>query len=98
MYGRRWQLRQGLDMNQVLPPRALHRSPAAVSGGHNSPVATSCQYHDYIVPMPYFYCLIANLDRSVNTCNCMLYKLLARPCFRHLHGFIIALPYVYVAT
>ena len=40
-----------------------------MSGGHNSPVATSCQYHDYIVPMPYFYCLTANLDRSVNTCN-----------------------------
>ena len=39
-----------------------------MSGGHNSPVATSCQYHDYIVPMPYFYCLTENLERSVNTC------------------------------
>ena len=98
MYGRRWQLRQGLDMNQVLPPRALHRSPAAVSGGHNSPVATSCQYHDYIVPMPYFYCLTADPDRPVTTYQCVLYKLLACLCFRHLRGFIIALPYVYGAT
>ena len=69
-----------------------------MSAGHNSPVATSCQYHDYIVPMPYLYCLTENLDRSVNTCNCVLYKLMARLCFRHIHGFIIVLPYVYVAT
>ena len=69
-----------------------------MSGGYNSPVATSCQYHDYIVPMPYFYCLTVNLDRSVNTCKCVLYKLLARLCFRHIRGFIIALPYVCVAT
>ena len=69
-----------------------------MSGGHNSPVATSCQYHDYIVPMPYFYCLTANLDLSVNTCNCVLYKPLARSCFRYIHGLVIALPYVYVAT
>ena len=69
-----------------------------MSGGHNSPVATPCQYHDYIVPMPYFYCLIANLDLSVTACNCALYKLLARLCFRHRRGLIMALPYVYVAT
>ena len=98
MYGRRWQLQQRLDMNQELPRRALHRSQAAVSGGHNSPVATSCQYHDYIVPMPYFYCLTADPDRPVTTFQCVLYKLLVRRCFRHVHGFIIALPYVYVAT
>ena len=36
-----------------------------MSGGHNSPVATSCQYHDYIIPMPYFDCLIADLARPV---------------------------------
>ena len=69
-----------------------------MSAGHNSPFATSCQYHDYIVPMTYFYCLIENLDWSVNTCKYVLYKFLARPCFRHIRGFIIALPYVYVAT
>ena len=68
-----------------------------MSGGHNSPVATSCQYHDYIVPMPYFYCLTVNLDLSVNTCNCVLYKLMARPWFRHISGCFIPLPYVYVA-
>ena len=37
-----------------------------MSAGHNSPVATSCQYHDYIVPMPYFYYPAANPDQASN--------------------------------
>ena len=45
------------------------------------PVATSCQYHDYIVPMPYFYCLTASLDRSVNTCNSRALKAPGPPVF-----------------
>ena len=65
---------------------------------NSSPVATSCQCQDYIVPMPYFYCLTPYPDRLVTNCQYVLYKLLARPCFRHIHGFIIALAYVYVAA
>ena len=73
MYGRRWQFRHRLDMNPVLLPRALNRSPAALSACQNSPAATACQYDEYIVPMPYLYYLHAEADQYSALVRTILY-------------------------